>query len=124
MTVGAAAKCEPQAAKFRLLSEGSRPIDALVHYVVECPYPVGSKDWIALADRNGRRLYFPRFTMAPGQNQTNRAREGAYGVEGGPRGVPLPRRGRARDRHLAVMEKGQITLSGPVGMSLREARPA
>ena len=68
----------------------------MVQYVVECPYPVGSRAWMALADRDEdgdvvvydewpkavpvvslrtRRAIFPRFVLGEGETVNARARE-------------------------------------------------
>jgi hypothetical protein len=90
-----------------------RPTFSLRSYVVECAYPVGSKAWMAIGDRDEdgsvvvydardpdyvyvrpegtRRVLFPRFVAEEGEDL----------------------RGRARSVYNAVRENGFDTASGP-----------
>ena len=79
---------------FRLVGETYHLLPgelALDRLVVECPYPVGSKAWIAIGDRDEkggltvmghksvtgtyRRVIFPRFTLREGEDLEERALE-------------------------------------------------
>jgi len=81
---------------FELVGESNQPgvpytLHPIREFIVECPYPVGSKAWIAIADRDDRggltvmgpksltgtyrRMVFPRFTLREGEDLDTRAEE-------------------------------------------------
>jgi hypothetical protein len=122
---------------FRLVGNGGEMVDAalvvapherfaLITYVVECPYPVGSRAWLAIADRdeNGQ-------VVSPGTEGSElHAETGAIGAStvrlkgAKARRVVFPRfaaedveggfdvRERARAVHGAVTEHGFDTVPG------------
>jgi len=88
-------------ARFRLLEERDRPgvrytMHPIREYVVECPYPVGSKAWLSVGDRDEagnvvvcvekgafplvkqhRRVLFPRFVLE-GEGDLDERAEDVY----------------------------------------------